>query len=149
MMRKELSPEEESWIIEQMADAMIYSDKEGVIRGWNAAAESLFGYAKDEAIGQNLNLIIPERLRDAHWAGFNRAMASSATKYAGRATVTRSLTHSKGTIYVEMSFAVVVDGEGNAVGSVAVARDATQRRENERELKERLETLQKLHPEAK
>ncbi|MEI7613119.1 MAG: PAS domain S-box protein [Betaproteobacteria bacterium] len=149
MMRNELSPEVESWIVEQMADAMIYSDKEGIIRGWNAAAESLFGYAKDEAVGQNLDLIIPERLRDAHWDGFNRAMASSATKHAGRATVTRSLTRSKGTIYVEMSFAVVVDADGKAVGSVAVARDATQRRENERELKERLEALQKLHPAVK
>lgn len=136
-------------IVEQMADAMIYSNKEGMICGWNAAAESLFGYARDEALGQSLDLIIPERLRDAHWGGFNRAMASSATKHAGRATVTRSLTHSKGTIYVEMSFAVVVDADGKAVGSVAVARDATQRREHERELKERLETLQKLHPEAK
>ena len=53
----------DSLIIEQMADAMIYSDKDGVIRGWNAAAESLFGYAKVDAIGQSLDLFIPEHLR--------------------------------------------------------------------------------------
>lgn len=135
-------------IVEQMADAMIYSDKEGMISGWNAAAESLFGYAKEDAVGQSLDLIIPERLRDAHWSGFNRAMASGKTRLAGRATITRSLTHSKGTIYVEMSFAVISDGSGNAIGSVAVARDATQRRQNERELRERLEMLEKLHPGA-
>lgn len=130
-------------IVEQMADAMIYSDNEGMICGWNAAAESLFGYAKEEAIGQSLDLIIPERLREAHWAGFNRAMASGATRLAGRATITRSLTRSKGTIYVEMSFAVVTDGSGVSIGSVAVARDATQRYQNERALRERLEALEK------
>ena len=131
-------------VVEQMADALIYSDKEGVIRGWNAAAESLFGYAKSDAIGQSLDLIIPERLRDAHWAGFNRAMESGKTRLAGHAAMTRSLTHSRGAIYVEMSFAVVCDEQGKVIGSVAVARDATQRRQHERELRERLESLEKL-----
>ena len=131
-------------IVEQMADALIYSDKEGVIRGWNAAAESLFGYAKSDAIGQSLDLIIPERLRDAHWAGFNRAMESGKTRLAGHAAMTRSLTHSRGAIYGEMSFAVVCDEQGKVIGSVAVARDATQRRQHERELRERLESLEKL-----
>ena len=87
-------------------------------------------------------------MRDAHWSGFNRAMESGKTRLAGHAMITRSLTRSKGTIYVEMSFSVISDGSGNAVGSVAVARDATQRRQNERELRERLETLEKLHPGA-
>ena len=132
-------------IVEQMADAMIYSDKEGIIRSWNAAAEALFGYPKDDAIGQSLDLIIPEHLRDAHWAGFNRAMESGKTRLDGHAAITRSLTRSKGAIYVEMSFAVVCDGNGKVIGSVAVARDATQRRQNERDLRERLDTLEKLH----
>ena len=147
-MKSKEYPDINNWIVEQMADAMIYSDKQGMICGWNAAAESLFGYAKDDAIGQSLDLIIPERMRDAHWSGFNRAMESGKTRLAGHAMITRSLTRSKGTIYVEMSFSVISDGSGNAVGSVAVARDATQRRQNERELRERLEALEKLHPGA-
>ena len=144
-MTNSTPPDIDRLIVAQMADAMIYSDKEGLIRGWNATAEALFGYTKDEALGQSLDLIIPERLREAHWAGFFRAMASGATKHAGRPTVTRSLTHTRGTIYVEMSFAIVADEEGKVLGSVAVARDATQRHQNERDLRERLETLQKLH----
>ncbi|MEI7431519.1 MAG: PAS domain S-box protein [Betaproteobacteria bacterium] len=147
-MKNNLTSDVYLLIVERMADAMIYSDREGLIRGWNAAAEALFGYAKDEAIGQSLDLIIPERLRDPHWVGFNRAMASGATKHAGRATVTRSLTRSRGTIYVEMSFAVVGDSEGQVLGSVAVARDATQRQQKDRELRERLETLEKLNSSA-
>lgn len=135
-------------IIKQMADAMIYSNSKGMIDGWNPAAEALFGYRNDEAIGQSLDLIIPEHLRDAHWTGFNLAMASGSTKNRGRAAITRSLTKTRGTIYVEMSFAVVADREGNTIGSVAVARDATQRHKSEREQRERLRALEELNRRA-
>jgi PAS domain S-box-containing protein len=137
------APDINDLIVEQMADALIYSDREGMICGWNAAAEALFGYPREEAVGQSLDLIIPERLRAAHWAGFDRAMASGATRLAGRATITRSLTRSQGAIYVEMSFAVVTKAGGQAIGSVAVARDATQRQQHDRELRQRLEALEK------
>lgn len=99
-----------------------------------------FGYTKDEAIGQSLDLIIPERLRAAHWAGFNRAMERGMTQHAGRATVTRSLTRDGGSIFVEMSFAVVTDGDGKAMGSVAMARDVTKRHRAEQLLRRRTVT---------
>ena len=89
-------------IIEQIADAIIYSDSEGIIRVWNAAAMEIFGYTKDEAIGQSLDLIIPERLRAAHWVGFNRAMERGMTQHAGRATVTRALTRDGGSVFVRL-----------------------------------------------
>ena len=124
-------------ITEQIADAIIYSDAQGIIGFWNAAAVVIFGYTKDEAIGQSLDLIIPERLRAAHWAGFNRAMANGLTQHAGRATVTRALTRDGGAIFVEMSFAVVKDGDGKTIGSVAMARDVTKRHLAEKLLRER------------
>jgi len=62
-------------IMAQMSDALIYSDSQGMICQWNTAAESLCGFDRDKAVGQNLDLIIPERLRETHWAGFNRAMS--------------------------------------------------------------------------
>jgi PAS domain S-box-containing protein len=127
-----------SLITEQMSDALIYSDRQGIICQWNKAAELLFGFDRVKAIGQSLDLIIPERLREAHWAGFNRAMMSGTTRLGGRPTVTRALTATGTTIYVEMSFAVICDETTNVVGSVAVARDATQRYLNERALREQL-----------
>lgn len=87
----------------------------------------IFGHTKDEAIGQSLDLIIPERLRAAHWAGFNRAMANGMTQHAGRATLTRALKRDGGGIFVEMSFAIITDGGGEATGSIAMARDVTKR----------------------
>jgi len=60
-------------ILEQIADAVIYADDTGRIVRWNHAASALFGYSAAEALGQNLDLFIPEHLRAAHWRGFGAA----------------------------------------------------------------------------
>ena len=119
-------------IVEQTADAIIYSDRDGVIERWNAAATAMFGYSADEALGQSLDIIIPERLRAAHWRGFDAAMASGKTRLHGRPTLTKAEHKTGNKMYVEMSFAVVVDATGTTLGSVAMARDVTERIERER-----------------
>ncbi|MCL2523084.1 MAG: PAS domain S-box protein [Betaproteobacteria bacterium] len=129
-------PDIDRLCLEQMADALIYCDRQGRIVRWNAAAAALFGHAPDAVLGQSLDLIIPENLRDPHWAGFERAMQTGVTRLAGRATMTKALTADGGNIYVEMSFAVIADAAGQAIGSVAIARDAGKRRQEQRQLRE-------------
>jgi PAS domain S-box-containing protein len=119
-------------IIAAAGDAIIYADKEGVIRVWNDAATRTFGFSADEALGQSLDLIIPENLRQVHWTAFDRALNSGATRLAGKPTITRGLHKSGQRLYVEMSFALVRTPSGGIVGSVAVARDATVRFEEEK-----------------
>jgi PAS domain S-box-containing protein len=68
-------------VVENAQDAVVVADAEGVIRVWNRAAERIFGYTGAEAIGQSLDLIIPERQRERHWQGYARVMASGETKY--------------------------------------------------------------------
>ncbi|MFB6446653.1 PAS domain S-box protein [Bradyrhizobium tunisiense] len=119
-------------IAEDVADALIYSDRDGTIMRWNRAATALFGFTAAEALGQNLDLIIPEHLRAAHWKGFEAALASGAMKLAGRPTLTRAQHKSGRKLYIEMTFALVRDSGGNVLGSVAMARDVTERVERER-----------------
>lgn len=119
-------------ILDQVADALIYADRSGRIMRWNNACCALFGYSAEEALGQSLDLIIPEHLRAAHWKGFDAAMASGATKLEGRPTLTRAVHKAGRKLYVEMTFAVVKAAEGDALGSVAMARDVTERVERER-----------------
>lgn len=114
-------------ILEQAADALIYSNREGVIERWNRAATSMFGYELAEAYGQSVDLIIPESLRAAHWRGFEAAMQSGSTRLDGRPTLTRAVHKSGEKRYVEMSFSLVIDGHGKTIGSVAMARDVTER----------------------
>src|SRR5262245_26394131 len=116
-----------------MADAVIYADRAGTIQRWNRAAASLFGFDAAEALGRNLDLIVPEALRAAHWRGFEAALASGATKGSGRPTLTRATHRSGRKLYVEMTFALVTAGAGGAAeGAVAVARDVTERIEQQR-----------------
>lgn len=122
-------------IIEDVADALIYSDRTGTITRWNRASTALFGFTADEALGENLDLIIPEHLRAAHWKGFEAALASGVMKLAGKPTLTRALHKSGRKLYIEMTFALVRDTEGQVQGSVAMARDVTDRVERERAAK--------------
>jgi PAS domain S-box-containing protein len=109
-------------VIEQAPDAMIFADREGAIRIWNQAAEAMFGYSSAEVLGKSLDVMIPERLRAAHWKGFDHALASGKTKYAGQPMTTRA-THKDGSkVYVDMSFGLVKDEAGNVTGALAIAR---------------------------
>ena len=111
---------------------MIFADATGTIRRWNHAA-ALFGYSAAEALDQKLELIIPEHLRAAHWRGFEAAMTNGVMQLQGRPTLTRA-THQTGRrLYVEMTFALVQGQAGGTVrGAVAVARDVTERIEQQR-----------------
>lgn len=120
-------------ILEQIGDAVIYADNTGTIRRWNHAAAALFGYSAEEAVGQNLDLIIPEHLRAAHWRGFEAAMTNAVMKLQGRPTLTRAAHKAGRKLYIEMTFALVKDQAGGSVrGAVAVARDVTERIEQQR-----------------
>jgi len=59
---------------------VVVVDTDGIITSWNEGAVQLFGHDAPAAVGQPVDLIVPEHLRDAHWAGFHRAMASPEVK---------------------------------------------------------------------
>ncbi|MBH1961208.1 MAG: PAS domain S-box protein, partial [Rhodocyclales bacterium] len=63
-------------MIEQTADAFILTDLDGNIQLWNDGAQTIFGFSSTEAIGQSLDIIIPEHLRAAHWVGYHKAIAA-------------------------------------------------------------------------
>ena len=119
-------------ILEHSGDAIVFANTAGVIQIWNRAASSLFGYSLEEARSATIDLIIPEKLRAAHWAGFHRAMDTGNTRLSGRPTITRANHKSGSRLYVEMTFAVVRADDGSVSGAVAVARDATERYEQAR-----------------
>ena len=129
-------------LVGQAPDALIYADREGVIRVWNAAAERIFGFTAEAALGQNLDIIIPETLREAHWTGYDRALAAGDTKYRGQTLPTKALKADGSTIYVELSFAIVHGADDAVVGAMAQARDITERFERDRAARRRLRELQ-------
>jgi PAS domain S-box-containing protein len=129
-------------IVDATGDAIIFADREGRIRLWNRGAALVFGYDAHDALGRSLDLIIPERLRRAHWDGFDASIASGRTKHADRVLTTRSMHKDGRTLYVDLSFGLVKDEAGNVQGAFAVGRDCTQRYLAERTAKARLAELE-------
>lgn len=111
-------------LVEQSPDAIIFADPEGTVRVWNARAETLFGYSAAEAIGRNLDFIIPEHLRARHWEGYARAIAAGRTRPDARPMLTRA-THKDGSkLYAEFAFGIVTDASQRVLGAIATARPA-------------------------
>lgn len=129
-------------LVNQAPDAIIFADLSGVIRIWNTAAERIFGFPTDAAIGASLDIIIPESFRETHWQGFNRAIADSVTKFLGQALPTKALRADGTELYVELSFAIILDSVGKPLGSVAHARDIDERFTKERANRRRLKELE-------
>jgi PAS domain S-box-containing protein len=112
-------------IVEQASEAVIFADRAGTIRLWNRGAEHLFGHSAAEALGANLDLIVGERFRAAHWQGFQHAIESGELRAADRVRVTRSQHKDGRKLYVELSFGLARDGAGAVVGAFAIGRDVS------------------------
>lgn len=129
-------------LVEAMPDAVVYADTKGVIRYWNPGAERIFGYAVAEAVGQTLDLIIPENLRARHWEGFDRAMATGQSRYGAGDLLSVPARCKDGT-RISVEFTVTMfRQQGEITGIVAVLRDVTRKFEETRALRKQVAQYQ-------
>jgi len=110
-------------LFDALHEAVIVTDTQGVIRMWNAGSEQLFGHARDNALGKTLELIIPERFRPAHDAGFAKAVATGTLRVGGRVITTRAQPADGRKLYVDFSFGLLKDDDGKVFGVFAVGRE--------------------------
>ncbi|MGE0681493.1 MAG: PAS domain S-box protein [Candidatus Binatia bacterium] len=129
-------------IVEGASEAIIFADREGKIRFWNAGASTIFGYSADEALGQSLDLIIPERQRKRHWEGYEKVMETGVTRYGAELLSVPAMRKDGARISLEFSVVLVRDEAGKSTGVAAIMRDITARWQQEREAKERLAALE-------
>jgi PAS domain S-box-containing protein len=121
------------------SDAIIATDHAGNIIFWNPGAVRIFGFTADEAAGRSLDLIIPEPLRERHWAGYRRVMQSGESHYGqGDLLSVPALTKAGSRISVEFTIAMLKDAKGSPTGTVAILRDVSRRFEEIRALKRQL-----------
>jgi PAS domain S-box-containing protein len=126
-------------ILSTESDAIVASDKEGIIQFWNPGAERIFGYGKQAAIGQTLDIIIPERLRKRHWDGYRHVIATGQSRYGHGDILAVPGIRADGTgISLEFTIIPVRGDAGELIGLIAVMRDVTRRFEEMRELKRKL-----------
>ncbi len=125
-------------LVNDAPDAVLVSDREGIIRFWNRGAERMFGHTAAEAVGQSLDLIIPENLRNRHWEGYRRVMASGETKYRTGLLSSPGIRKDGGRVSLEFSMVLLRDEAGAMAGCASIMRDVTERWKKGKELKERL-----------
>ena len=130
-------------LLDNAPDAILVADKDGMIRFWNSGAELLFGQTAAEAVGQSLDLIIPENLRARHWEGYGRVMASGETKYKTGLLAAPGLRKDGSRVSLEFSMVLLRDVSGALQGVASIMRDVTEHWQKEKELQERLTSCEK------
>jgi PAS domain S-box-containing protein len=126
-------------IVGTAADAILATDRQGIIRFWNPGADRIFGFTQEEAVGASLDLIIPERLRQRHWQGYQRVIATGTTRYGtGDVLAVPALTKDGRQISVEFTILLLRDAGREITGMAAILRDVTARFEETRRLKREL-----------
>lgn len=100
--------------------ATILVDQDGVIQGWNEGAEMLFGYARAEALGRTLDLIIPDQYRSRHWAAFPAALKRGKTTYEPMASQIPLRCKDGSIRYFPARLTIVLDADNRAVGAMGV-----------------------------
>lgn len=127
--------------VDAMPDALVIADAKGLIRTWNAGAERIFGHAREEALGQSLDLIVPENQRKAHWEGYEHTMASGETQYAFGELLAVPAMHRDGTrLSIQFCITPLHDASGKMVAIAALLRDVTSEWKKTMELRKELAT---------
>lgn len=126
-------------LLASASDAIVASDREGAIVFWNPGAERIFGFSTAEALGQSLDLIIPEPQRARHWEGYDRVIATGVSRYgAGELLAAPGIRKDGARISLEFSIVLVKDEAGQVAAMVSVMRDVTAKFEEMRALRKRL-----------
>lgn len=126
-------------LVENIPDAVLYAGKDGRIVYWNAGAERIFGFTASEALGQSLDIIIPENLRQRHWDGYEKTLATGHTRYgSGDLLSVPALRKDGSRISVEFSMLPFFDDQAKMIGIAAILRDVTKQFETVKALRREL-----------
>lgn len=129
-------------LLDAVGDAIVVCDGAGAIILWNAGAERMFGFTKQEALGASLDIIIPERQRKRHWDGYYETMRTGVTRY-GSALLRVPALHKDGhALSIAFTVALLFDADGKPTSIVSMIRDETERWKEERALQRRVAELE-------
>ena len=129
-------------LVSAMGDAVVVSDATGAITLWNKAAERLFGYGEAEALGQSLNLMIPERLRGRHWHGYAKTMETGITRYGTDVLQVPAIDKAGRNFSIAFTVALLHGPDGKVSAIAAVIRDDTRHFEKDRAQRKRISELE-------
>ena len=119
-------------IVDSSDDAIVSKTLEGIITSWNAGAERLFGYTAAEAVGQHISLVIPFDRRHEETVIIEQIKKGERIEHFDTVRVRKDKTP----LDISLTISPIRDANGKIVGASKIARDITQRKQIERELRE-------------
>jgi len=120
-------------LIEIVPDAIVGINENGIVNVWNKAAGKIFGYSKNEIIGQQITTIIPERYRKQPKDGLLRFVKTGKPRIMNKTVEVSGITKKGAEVPIEMSLVSDKDKDGNHL-FLAIIRDITKRKKSERRL---------------
>ena len=129
-------------LVDALGDGVIVCDAAGAIIFWNQSATRIFGFTEADALGQSLDLIIPERQRLRHWDGYHKTMDSGETRYGADVLRVPALHKEGKPLSIAFSVAMLHTPDGKVSSIIAIVRDETVRWGDERALKAKVAQLE-------
>ncbi|MBB3222935.1 PAS domain-containing protein [Pseudoduganella umbonata] len=129
-------------LVRGIGDGVIVCDAAGAITFWNDAATRIFGFTASDALGQSLDLIVPERQRQRHWDGYHKTAATGETRYGNDLLRVPALHKEGKPLSIAFTVAMLYNPAGAVASVIAVVRDDTARWSEERALKARVRELE-------
>ena len=129
-------------LVDALGDGVVVCDAAGAITVWNPAATRIFGFTEADAIGQSLDLIIPERQRQRHWDGYHKTMDTGETRYGADVLRVPALHKEGKPLSIAFTVAMLYTPDGKVSSIVAIVRDETVRWGDERALKAKVAQLE-------
>jgi PAS domain S-box-containing protein len=129
-------------MVAAIGDALVVCDREGRVIVWNTAAERLFGWTEAEAMGQRMDMIVPERLRQRHWDGYDKSMETGKTRYAHDVLRVPAVNKAGQDLSIAFTVFMLYGDDGHVTACGSVIRDETQRFAEDRQMRKRLRELE-------
>jgi PAS domain S-box-containing protein len=131
-------------LVSALGDAVVVSDANGAITLWNKAAERLFGYTEEEALGRSLDLMIPENLRERHWDGYEKTMETGVTRYGTSLLQVPAVDKDGRQFSIAFTVTLLHSADNKVSGIAAVIRDDTKRFQRDRAQRKRIAELEAI-----
>jgi len=131
-------------IVESSEDAIVSKTLDGVIRSWNAGAERLFGYSRQEAVGQPITLIIPPERLDEERAILKQLCRGERVEHFETVRVSKDGRR----LDISLTISPVCDEAGHVIGASKIARDISEKKRAENALRESEERYRRAAAEA-
>lgn len=129
-------------LVSAVGDAIVVCDASGAITLWNPAAEYMFGFTESEALGQSLDLIIPERLRQRHWEGYQKTMQTGQTRYGHDVLRVPAINKAGQSMSISFTVALLTAADKTVTGIASIIRDETAKFNEDRAWRKRLAELE-------